>query len=94
MSSRKNTSKQKASAQAQAPKRKERVATFKLKGENYHAVNKRAHKLARLAGKRSVMTKKEILKAVKERNSEYMHITPLVYVPVGKDEYAKSKVIR
>lgn len=66
-----------------------RIATFKVVKGKYHAVNKRAHKLARRMGKRSVLTAQEVRQAVKDRNSATYRISAKVYRKVGTDEYGK-----
>lgn len=71
-----------------------RIATFVAKGKQYHAVNKRAHKLCKRMGKRSVLTLPELKQACKERNNSHYTIKPKVYREVDGNIYGKLVAIR
>lgn len=71
-----------------------RIATFIAKGKEYHAVNKRAHKLCKRMGKRSVLTLPEVKQACKERNNSHYTIKAKVYREVDGNIYGKLVAIR
>lgn len=71
-----------------------RVATFVAKGKEYHAVNKRAHKLCKRMGKRSVLSLPELKQAVSERKTSHYNIKAKVYRPVDGNIYGKLVAVR
>lgn len=71
-----------------------RVATFLANGKEYRAVNKRAHKLCKRMGKRSVLTLPELKQAVSERKTSHYNIKAKVYRTVDGNIYGKLVAIR